>query len=142
MPEVSTAVTEAFCQPQGTDVSDTNPCVVPFITEGLLTHFFCYYDKPDRRNILWFLEHVNKHKHLMRVQYSKLGVTSNLSPILRSSSYNSEEAKLQLFSSCSNTHCIELTMLKYYLSRILGSCSGGKEAKKQWVLPYESEVAI
>ena len=124
MPEISNAVTEAFCKQQGTDVFESNRSIVSFITEGLLTHFFCYYDKPDSRNILWFLEYVNKQKHLLGVQLPHL---------------SAEEVNTALLSS-SDTDGVPLSMLKYFLLRILGSCSERKEGMKQWVPPYETEV--
>ena len=137
MPEISNAVTEAFCQPQGTDVFVSNQSIVPFITEGLLTHFFCYYDKPDSRNVLWFLEYVNKQEHLLRVQLPHLSAALCLS---RSTSYDSEDVDSPLLSPHSDADGVPLSMLKCFLLRILGSCSERKEGTKQWVPPYETEV--
>ena len=142
MPEISTAVIQAFCEPQGTDVfeSKSNRSEVTFIIEGLLTHFFCYFDKPEKRNISWLLEYINEQEHFLMVQSPRLSIASHLSMGSRSSSYDSEEIHLPLLSSYSNTYFVPLTVLKYFLLRILGSCSEGKEGKKQWVPPFETEV--
>ena len=134
MPEILNAVMEAFCHSQGTDVFRP---VLSFITEGLLAHFFCYHNVLDSRNILWFLEHVNEQEHILKVQLPQL--ISHLSLSLSSRS-DSEDVQFPLPSSYSNTHDIPLTMLKYYLLRILGSCNEDYEGKKQWVPPYETEV--
>ena len=141
MPEISTAVTEAFYQPQRTAVFEPNQSVVSFIIEGLLTHFFCYYDEQDSRNISWFLEYINEQEHLLRVQLPRLS-SAALHPSLssRGSSYDSEEVDSPILSSYYDTDCVPLNMLKYFLLRILGSCSEGREARKQWIPPYKAEV--
>ena len=134
MPEVSAAVTEAFHQHQGTDVFESNRSVVTFITEGLLTHFFCYFEKLERSNISWFLEYINKQNHLLRVQLPQHNNALQLSLSSRSSS---EEVDLP-FLPYYNT---DFNMLKYFLLKILGSCSEVKqEDRKQWISPYETEV--
>ena len=140
MPEISTAVNEAFCQPQGTEVFQSNRPVVTFIIEGLLTHFFCYYDKPNNRNISWFLEYINEQEHLLEVQLHRFSAASPLSLSSRSFSYDSEKVDSPILSSYSDTDCVPLSMLKYFLLRILGSCSEGREGRKQWVPPYKTEV--
>ena len=58
MPEISEAITKVFVRTESTNVS-----IIPFIADGLLTHFFCYYDKPSEINVLWLLEHINEQKH-------------------------------------------------------------------------------
>jgi len=142
MPEISTAVVQAFCEPQGIDVfeSESNGSEVTFIIEGLLTHFFCYFDKPEKRNISWLLEYINEQEHFLKVQSPRLSIASHLSMGSRSSSYESEEIQLPPSSSYSNIYCVPLTVLKYFLLRILGSCSERKEGRKQWTPPYGTEV--
>ena len=119
MPEIFKAVVEVFGHVQTTDVSDS---IVPFIADGLLTHFICYYDKPNKDNILWLLEHINEQKNWLKS--FKLPDDSN---------------KVQA-TNFSDLHCVPLNALKYYLLRILGSCR--KESRKHFVLPYESEVKL
>ena len=140
MPEVSTAVTEAFRQPQGTDVNESNRSVVTFITEGLLTHFFCYFDKPERRNISWFLEYINEQEHLLKLQLPqrRQSDASQLSLISRRSDYDPDEVNSPLLSSYYDASCVPLNMLKYFLLRILGSCSEVKQ--EQWIPPFETKV--
>jgi len=59
----------------------------------------------------------------------------------RSSSYESEEVDSPIPFSFSDTDCVPLTMLKYFLLRILGSRSEVKqEGRKQWIPPFEAEV--
>jgi len=143
MPEVSTAVTEAFRQPQGTDVNESNQSVVSFIIEGLLTHFFCYYDKQDSRNISWFLEYINEQEHLLEVQLPRRRYSdaSQLSLSSKSSHYDPEEVDSPLLPSYYGASCVPLNMLKYFLLRILGSCSEVKEeGRKQWISLFETEV--
>ena len=141
MPEISEGVTEAFCKQKGTDVFESNRSIVPFITEGLLTHFFCYYDKLDSRNVLWFLEYVNKQEHLLRVQLPHLSAALRLSLSSRSTSYDSEDIDSPLLSPHFNADSVPLNMLKYFLLRILGLCGEvSEEAKMQWIPPYETEV--
>ena len=131
MVEVSSAVTKAFGQTQAMQHSDAKPDVELFIIEGLLTHFFCYYTKPDKNNVWWLLGHMNKQKHWLK--------TSHFS---RSLSCDTDQVQTQL-RFCSNTHCVSLGLLKYYLLKILGSCNTVKgESSKQWVPPYESEVGM
>ena len=121
---------KAFGQPQAMEHSDAKPDVELFIMEGLLTHFFCYYDKADENNIWWLLGHINKQKHWLRT-------SSHLS---QSSPCDTDQVQTQLHF-CSNTHCVSLGLFKYYLLKILGSCSNVKEeSSKQWVPPYETEV--
>ena len=140
MPEVSTAVTEAFHQPKGTDVNESNQSAVSFITEGLLTHFFCYYDKQDSRNISWFLEYINEQEHLLEVQLPRRRYSdaSQLSLSTKSSHYDPEEVGSPLLPSYYNASCVPLNMLKYFLLRILGSCSEVKQ--EQWIPPFETKV--
>lgn len=139
MPEISTAVNEAFCVPQGVESIRSNRSVVIFITEGLLTHFFCYYDKPNNRNISWFLGYINEQEHLLEMQLHRFSAASPLSLSSRSSSYDSDEVHSPILSY-SDTDCVPLSMIKYFLLRILGSCGEGKKCRKPWVPPYETEV--
>ena len=143
MPEVSTAVTEAFHQPKGTDVNESNQSAVSFIIEGLLTHFFCYYDKQDSRNISWFLEYINEQEHLLEVQLPRRRYSdaSQLSLSTKSSHYDPEEVDSPLLPSYYHASCVPLNMLKYFLLRILGSCSEVREeGRKQWIPPFKTEV--
>ena len=102
MPEISKAITEVFVHTERTDVS-----IIPFIADGLLTHFFCYYDKPSEVNVLWLLEHINKQKHWLKnlqlsVDYHEVQSTLH--------SYHSDPLRLPL------------NVLKFYLLKILDSC--------------------
>jgi len=127
--------------PQGTDVFESNRPVVTFITEGLLTHFFCYYDTLDSRNISWLLQYINEQKHLLDVQPPQHRAAEQLSLSSKSPSYDSEEVDLPIPSTSSGTDCVPLTMLKYFLLRILGSRSEMKEeGRKQWIPPFETKV--
>ena len=65
----------------------------------------------------------------------------HLSLSSKSSSYDSEEVDLPIPTTSSDTDCVPLTMLKYFLLRILGSHSEVKqEGRKQWIPPFEAEV--
>ena len=132
MAEVSLAVAKVFGQPQATVHSDAKPDVELFITEGLLTHFFCYCDKADKNNIWWLLEHINKQKHWLRT-------SSHLS---QSSPCDTDQIQSQLYSY-SSSYCVPIGSFKYYLLKILGSSNNAKEeSSKQWVPPYETEVCL
>ena len=128
MGEISSAVTKAYGRTHGTEHSNAKPDVEVFIMEGLLTHFFCYYDKADKNNVWWLLGHINKQKHWLR--------TSHLS---RSSPCDTDQIQSQL-SSYSNSYCVPIGVFKYYLLKILGTQNNTEESRKHWVLPYEAEV--
>ena len=65
----------------------------------------------------------------------------HLSLSSKSSSYDSEEVDLPIPSTSSDTDCVPLTMLKYFLLRILGSrCEMKEEGRKQWIPPFETKV--
>ena len=128
------AVVEAFGQSQAVDGPDVEPAVEAFITEGLLTHFFCYYEKPDKNNVWWLLGHINEQKHWLRSSsLSRISVASQ-------SSCDSDQVQLDLLFQC-NSHCVSLNFFKYYLLKILGTQTNAREERrKQWVPPFETEV--
>ena len=133
MPEISEAVTQVFGLTQSTDVVDTKMSITAFITDGLLTHFFFYHDKPNEDNITWLLEHINGKKSWLRdLQLPRDGVALLSS---KNSSSHSEEVPSTLLSNPTDPHCLSLNALKFYLLKILGSCTS-----KQQFLPYEPEV--
>ena len=119
MPEIFKAVVEGFGHVQQTDVSDS---VMLFIADGLLTHFICYYDKPNKVNIEWLLEHINEQKNWLKIFKPP-----------------DDSDKVQT-TDFSDVHCVPLNALKYYLLKILGSCR--KESGKQFVSPFELEVKL
>ena len=136
MPEIFEVITEVFGRARRTDAHDS---IVLFIVDGLLTHFFCYRDKPNKNNVSWLLEHINKQKNWLKgVQQSRYGLASHFSRRSRSSSEGSEEVQSPLLSYHSDTCCLPLNTLKYYLMRILGSCR--EESMRQSVPPYKPEV--
>ena len=136
MPEMFETITKLFDNAQRTDVHNS---IVSFIADGLLTHFICYDDKPNKENILWLLEHINEQKSLlMGLQLQTHGLTLYSSWKSRSSSGDSEEVQSPLLSFHSDSHCLPLNTLKYYLMRILGSFR--EENMRQLVPPYEPEV--
>ena len=120
MPEISEAITEVFGHAERTNVS-----IVPFIADGLLTHFFCYFHKPNKVNVLWLLEHINEQKHWLK----------NLQLLL-----DYDEVQSTLLSYHSDPLHLPLNVLKFYLLRILDSCK--KESMRQLVAPYEPEVNL
>ena len=128
------AAVEAFGQPQAVDSPDVKPAVEAFIMEGLLTHFFCYYDKPDQNNVWWLLGHINEQKHWLRSSsLSRISVASQ-------SSCDSDQVHSDLPFHC-NSHCVPLNLFKYYLLKILGTQANAREERrKQWVPPFETEV--
>ena len=120
MPEISKAITEVFVDTERADVS-----IIPFIADGLLTHFFCYYDKPSEVNVMWLFEHINEQKRWLKnlqlsVDYCEVQSTLH--------SYHSDPFRLPF------------NVLKFYLLRILDSCK--KESVTQLVAPYEPEVNL
>ena len=129
MAEVSSAVVKAFGQPQATEHSDAKSDVELFIMEGLLTHFFCYYDKADKNNVWWLLGHINEQKHWLRA----------LSHLSQSSPCDTDQIESQL-CSYSNRYCVPIGVFKYYLLKILGTQNVAEEKRKQWVPPYEAQV--
>ena len=136
MPEMFETITKLFDNAPRTDVHN---CIVSFIVDGLLTHFICYYDKPNKDNILWLLEHINEQKSwLMGLQLQTRGLTLYSSWKSRSLSGDSEEVQSPQLSFHSDSHCLSLNTLKYYLMRILGSFR--EENMRQLVTPYEPEV--
>ena len=128
------AAVEAFGQPRAVDSPDVKPAVEAFITEGLLTHFFCYYDKPHENNVWWLLGHINEQKHWLRSSsLSRISIASQ-------SSCDSDQIQSDLPPHCSS-HCVPLNLFKYYLLKILGTQTNAKEEqRKQWVPPFETEV--
>ena len=121
MPAIFEAITEVFGH---TKMANVSP-IVPFIVDGLLTHFFCYYDKPNRVNVQWLLGHINEQKHWLKNFQLSVGYDKMQSTLL---SYHSDP------------HCLPLNALKFYLLRILDSCKN--ESTRQLVAPYEPEVNI
>ena len=127
------AVVEAFGQPQQVDSPDVEPAVEAFMTEGLLTHFFCYYDKPDKNNVWWLLGHINEQKQWLRS--SRITVASQ-------SSCDSDQVPSDLSVSPLSC-CVPFNLFKYYLFKILGTQTNAKkQGRKQWVPPFETEVYI
>ena len=127
------AVVEAFGQPQEVDSPDVEPAVEAFMTEGLLTHFFCYYDKPDKNNVWWLLGHINEQKQWLRS--SRITVASQ-------SSCDSDQVPSDL-SVSPLSRCVPFNLFKYYLFKILGTQTNAKEqGRKQWVPPFETKVYI
>ena len=129
------AVVEAFGQHQEVDSPDMEPAVETFITEGLLTHFFCYHDKPAKNNVWWLLGHINEQKHWLRSSLlSRITVASQ-------SSCDSDQVPSDLlFQHYSR---VPFNLFKYYLLKILGMQTNAKEeGRKQWVPPFETEVYI
>ena len=127
------AVVEAFGQPQQVDSPDVEPAVEAFMIEGLLTHFFCYYDKPDKNNVWWLLGHINEQKQWLRS--SRITVASQ-------SSCDSDQVPSDLSVSPLSC-CVPFNLFKYYLFKILGTQTNAKEqGRKQWVPPFETEVYI
>lgn len=136
MPEMFETITKLFDNAQRTDVHNS---IVSFIADGLLTHFICYYDKPNKENILWLLERINEQKSLlMGLQLQTHGLTLYSSWKPRSLSGDSEEVQSPLLSFRSDSHCLPLNTLKYYLMRILGSFR--EENMRQLLPPYEPVV--
>ena len=129
MAEVSLAVAKAFGQPQAIEHSHAKPDVELFIMEGLLTHFFCYYDKADKNNIWWLLGHINKQKHWLRT-------SSHLS---QSSPCDTHQIQSQL-CSYSNSYRVPIGVFRFYLLKFLGTQNVAEERRKQWVPPYEAQV--
>ena len=127
MAEVSSAVTKAFGQPQAMEHSDAKPDVELFIMEGLLTHFFCYYDKADKNNIWWLLGYINEQKHWLRT----------ISHLSQSSPSDNDQIQSQL---CSHCYGVPIGVFKYYLLKILGAQNVAEERRNQWVSPYEAQV--
>lgn len=121
MPAIFETITDVFGHAKMTDV----PPVVPFIVDGLLTHFFCYFDKPNKDNVQWLLGHINEQKHWLRNLQLSVGY---------------DKMQSTLLSNHSDPHRLPLNALKFYLLRILDSC--GKENMRQLVAPYEPEVNI
>ena len=119
MPEIFKAVVEVFGHVQQTDASDS---IVMFIADGLLTHFICYYDKPNKDNILWLLEHINEQKNWLKTFKPP------------------DDSDKVLATDFSDLRCFPLNALKYYLLRILGSCR--KESRKHFVSSFKSEVKL
>lgn len=119
MPEIFKAVVEVFGHVQQTDASDS---IVLFIADGLLTHFICYYDKPNKDNILWLLEHINELKNWLKTFKPP------------------DDSDKVLATDFSDLRCFPLNALKYYLLRILGSCR--KESRKHFVSSFKSEVKL
>lgn len=119
MPEIFKGVVEVFGHYQQTDASDS---IVLFIADGLLTHFICYYDKPNKDNILWLLEHINEQKNWLKTFKPP------------------DDSDKVLATDFSDLHCFPLNALKYYLLRILGSCR--KESRKHFVSSFKSEVKL
>lgn len=119
MPEIFKAVVEVFGHVQQTDASDS---IVLFIADGLLTHFICYYDKPNKDNILWLLEHINEQKNWLKTFKPP------------------DDSDKVLATDFSDLRCFPLNALKYYLLRILGSCR--KESRKHFVSSFKSEVKL
>ena len=135
MPEMFETITKLFDNAPRTDVHNS---IVSFIADGLLTHFICYYDKPNKDNILWLLERINEQKNwLMDLQLPTHGLTLYSSWKSRSLSGDSEEVQSPL-SFHSDSHCLPLNALKYYLMQILSSFR--EENMRQLVPPYEPEV--
>ena len=130
------AVVEAFGQHQEVDSPDMEPAVETFITEGLLTHFFCYHDKPAKNNVWWLLGHINEQKHWLRSSsLSRMTVASQ-------SSCDSDQVPSDLLFH-RNSRCVPFNLFKYYLFKILGTQTNAKEqGRKQWVPPFETEVYI
>ena len=130
------AVVEAFGQPQQVDSPDVEPAVEAFMTEGLLTHFFCYYDKPDKNNVWWLLGHINEQKQWLRSSsLSRITVASQ-------SSCDSDQVPSDL-SVSPLSRCVPFNLFKYYLFKILGTQTNAKEqGRKQWVPPFETKVYI
>ena len=128
------AAVEAFGQPQAVHSSDVKPAVEAFIMEGLLTHFFCYYDKPHKNNVWWLLGHINEQKHWLRSSsLSRISVASQ-------SSCDRDQVQSHLLFHC-NSHRVPLNLFKYYLLKILGTQTNAREEqRKQWVPPFETEV--
>lgn len=138
MPEMFEIITKLFDRAPRADVHDS---LVSFMVDGLLTHFFCYCDKPKKNNVLWLLEHINEQKNwLMSVQVTTHGFKSHSSWKSTSSSGDSEEVQSPLLSFNSNCHCLPLNALKYYLMWILGSFR--EENTRQQIPPYEPEVKL
>ena len=138
MPEMFETITKLFDHAPRTDVHDS---LVSFMVDGLLTHFFCYCDKPKKNNVLWLLEHINEQKNwLMSVQVTTHGFKSHSSWKSTSSSGDSEEVQSPLLSFRSYCYCLPLNALKYYLMWILGSFK--EENMRQLVPPYEPEVKL
>ena len=136
MPEIFEVITEVFGHARRTDVHES---IVLFIVDGLLAHFFCYYDKPNKNNVSWLLEHINEQKNWLKgVQPSRHGLTSHSSRKFTSSSEDPDEVQSPLLSYHSDTYCLPLNALKYYLMRVLGTC--GEESMRHLVSPYKPEV--
>ena len=130
------AVVEVFGQPQEVDSPDVEPAVVAFITEGLLAHFFCYYDKPDKKNVWWLLGRINEQK-----QWLRSSLSSRITVASQSSGDSDEVPSDLLFHR--NSRCVPFNLFKYYLLKILGLQSNVKEqGRKQWVPPFKTEVSI
>ena len=120
MPEISEAITKVLVDTESTAVS-----IIPFIADGLLTHFFCYYNKPNKVNVLWLLEHINEQKHWLKTLQLSVDYCDVQSTL---HSYHSDPLHLPL------------NALKFYLLRILDSCK--KESETQLDAPYEPEVNL
>ena len=129
------AVVEAFGQHQEVDSPDMEPAVETFITEGLLTHFFCYHDKPAKNNVWWLLGHINEQKHWLRSSLlSRITVASQ-------SSCDSDQVPSDLLFQHNSR--VPFNLFKYYLLKILGMQTNAKEeGRKQLVPPFETEVYI
>ena len=128
------AVAEAFGRHRAVDSPDVEPAVEAFITEGLLTHFFCYYEKPHKNNVWWLLGHINEQKHWLRSSsLSRISLASQ-------SSCDSDQVQSDLLFHY-NSHRVPLNLFKYYLLKILGTQTNAREERrKQWVPPFETEV--